>query len=146
MLEYVADDLLDSPAQTLVNPVNTVGVMGKGLALEFKKRFPEMFARYRAHCESGELTVGKLWLYKSPAKWILNFPTKAHWRDPSKPKYIEAGLRKFVATYAAHGIASVSFPQLGCANGGLSWERTVRPMMEHYLGRLEITVRVHVRD
>lgn len=143
MLSYVTSNLFESPAQTLVNTVNTVGVMGKGIAAEFKQRYPEMFERYAKYCKDGSLDIGKLHLYRTPNKLVLNFPTKKHWRNPSKLEYIEAGLRKFVDTYAAHGIVSVSFPQLGCGNGGLPWEK-VQPLMEQYLSRLPIPVYIHV--
>ncbi len=143
MIMYVESNLFDSPAQVLVNPVNTVGVMGKGLALQFKQQYPEMFTNYQRFCESGALTVGKLYLYKTPGKWVLNFPTKKNWRNKSQLAYIEVGLQKFVATYQEKGIESISFPQLGAGNGGLDWEREVKPLMEKYLGELPITVYIH---
>jgi O-acetyl-ADP-ribose deacetylase (regulator of RNase III) len=144
MVTYVVGDLFQSPAKVLVNTVNTVGVMGKGIAKTFRDVFPDMFQRYQRHCETKALTVGNLWLYKTDHKWILNFPTKVHWRQPSRPEYIEAGLRKFVATYAQHGISSIAFPQLGCGNGELDWRMTVRPLMERYLGTLPIDIFVHI--
>ncbi|MEZ4300620.1 MAG: macro domain-containing protein [Polyangiaceae bacterium] len=143
MLKYVSSNLFDSPAQTLVNTVNVVGVMGKGIAAEFKRRYPDMFRRYAEHCKSGSLDIGKLYLYRTANKLILNFPTKKHWRNPSKLEYIDAGLKKFVDTYALHGIASVSFPQLGCGNGGLPWSE-VQPLMERYLRNLPIPVYIHL--
>jgi O-acetyl-ADP-ribose deacetylase (regulator of RNase III) len=143
MLEYVTANLFDSPAQTLVNTVNTVGVMGKGIAKQFKQRYPDMFAKYREFCEAGRLTVGKLYLYRTPNKWVLNFPTKQHWRYPSKLEWIEAGLKKFARTYTDQGITSVSFPQLGCGNGELEWAE-VRQLMERHLRRVSIPVLVHV--
>ncbi|MCA9682970.1 MAG: macro domain-containing protein [Myxococcales bacterium] len=124
--------------------MNTVGVMGKGLAQEFKRRYPTMFTRYQEHCKSGSLTIGKLYLYRSPNKWVLNFPTKQHWKNPSEIEWIEAGLQKFVAEYEEQGISSVSFPQLGCGNGGLDWAE-VKPLMDHYLQPLPIPVFVHTR-
>jgi len=146
MLRYVTDCIFDSPAQTLVNTVNTDGVMGKGIAAEFKSRYPEMYREYREHCRAGHLTVGKLYLYRTPHKWILNFPTKEHWRRPSKPEYIQSGLQKFVATYAERGITSVAFPQLGTGNGGLDWASVVEPLMREHLSRVRIPVFVHVRN
>lgn len=142
MLRFVNTSLLESRAQTVVNTVNTVGVMGKGLAAEFKQRSPDMFKQYKYWCEQNQLDVGKLWLWKRTSQWILNFPTKRHWRNPSKLEYIEAGLRKFVATYEEQGITEISFPRLGCGNGGLDWEE-VRPLMEKYLGPLPILVFIH---
>lgn len=144
MLTYVQSSLFESPAQTLVNTVNVVGVMGKGVALTFREIFPEMFKEYQRLCESGALQVGNLHLYRSAHKYVLNFPTKKHWRQPSKPEYIEAGLRTFVANYQRWGISSISFPPLGCGNGALDYETQVRPLMERYLGKLSIPVFVHL--
>lgn len=146
MLTYIEGNLFLSPAQTLVNTVNTVGVMGKGIAKAFKAIYPEMFAAYAAWCQRGELAPGKLHLYRTPHKWILNFPTKQHWRQPSRLADIEAGLEAFVRGYEAQGITSVAFPQLGCGNGGLDWEREVRPLMERHLADLPIDVYVHVHS
>lgn len=143
MITYIYGDLFQSPAKVLVNAVNTVGVMGKGIALDFKKIYPEMFQRYQALCENGQFSVGQLWLYKTPHKWILNFPTKQHWRNPSRIEYIETGLQNFAATYEQRRIDSISFPLLGCGNGELDWETQVRPLMEKYLGGLPIPVYIH---
>ncbi len=143
MILYVQGNLFQSPAQTLVNTVNTVGVMGKGVALEFKRLFPEMYTEYRALCESGQFKIGQLWLYKSPQKWVLNFPTKEHWRAPSKLEYVEAGLKKFVQVYSDLGIHSIAFPPLGCGNGQLDFTTQVRPLMEHYLKNLPIDVFIY---
>lgn len=139
MLTYVAGNLFEAPVQTLVNTVNTVGVMGKGIALTFKEIFPEMFREYRALCERGDLKVGGLYLWRGPTRYVLNFPTKEHWRNPSKIEYIEAGLRTFVRTYERAGIHSIAFPPLGCGNGELEFS-AVRPLMEQYLAPLPITV------
>jgi len=144
MITYVVGDLFKSPARVLVNTVNTVGVMGKGIAKDFKKVYPDMFKQYQVICENKQLDIGKLWLYKTNHKWIMNFPTKKHWRSPSQPEYIEAGLRKFVLSYAEKGITSISFPMLGCGNGELSWENEVRPLMEKYLDSLPIDIFVHI--
>jgi O-acetyl-ADP-ribose deacetylase (regulator of RNase III) len=146
MITYVYGDLFQSPAKVLVNAVNTVGVMGKGIALDFKRIYPEMFQQYQQLCEKKQFTTGQLWIYKTPHKWILNFPTKKHWRDKSKLEYIEEGLVKFVATYDERRIDSVSFPRLGCGNGELDWEREVQPLMEKYLSSLPIPVYVHIFD
>ncbi len=144
MIIYVATDLFQSPALVLVNTVNTVGVMGKGIAKEFKHIYPEMFERYQQLCERGQFQVGQLWLYKTPHKWILNFPTKKHWRNPSTAEYIETGLQKFAQTYANLGITSISFPLLGCGNGELDWEKVVKPIMERHLKELPIKIFIHV--
>ena len=143
MLTYVIGDLFRSPAKVLVNTVNVVGVMGKGIAKDFKLIYPEMFDEYQRLCESKQLDIGRLFLYRTPHKWVLNFPTKKHWRQPSKPEYIEAGLKAFVDGYARNSITSVAFPPLGCGNGELDWDRQVRPMMESYLSKLPIEVYVH---
>lgn len=143
MITYVDFSIFDSPAKTLVNTVNTVGVMGKGIAKEFKAAYPEMFAEYQRLCEDGTLGIGNLWLYKRPHKWTLNFPTKRHWRSPSKPEYVEAGLRKFAGIYRQARITSISFPQLGCGNGDLDWETQVKPLMREYLGDLPIEIFIH---
>lgn len=142
MLTYHRTSLLDSQAQTVVNTVNTVGVMGKGLAAAMKKAHPKMFHSYKRICDQGLLDVGKLWLWQADDQWVLNFPTKKHWRHPSKIEYVEAGLNKFVATYEEKGIREIAFPRLGCGNGGLDWE-DVRPLMEEYLADLPIRVYIH---
>lgn len=136
---------MESSAQTLVNTVNCVGVMGKGLAKAFKDRDPEMYSAYKRICEDGILKPGKLWLWKGQPNWVLNFPTKIHWRNPSKLEWIEEGLAKFVAGHAELGIREISFPRLGCGNGGLNWD-DVRPVMEHYLSPLKIAVFIHDYD
>ena len=143
MITYVACDLFQSPARVLVNTVNTVGVMGKGIAKEFKQIYPEMFREYQQICEKGAFDIGNLWLYKTPNKWVLNFPTKRHWRQPSHPDYIEAGLKKFADRYHVYGITSISFPMLGCGNGELDWETQVQPLMKHYLQKLPVSAFVH---
>lgn len=144
MITYVKSNLFESPAKVLVNTVNTVGVMGKGIAKEFKAIYPEMFDKYKRFCETGQLVVGKLWLYKTPNKWILNFPTKTTWRSPSELDYIESGLKNFTENYAKHGITSIAFPPLGCGNGELNWESQVRPLMEKYLKKVPIDVFIHL--
>lgn len=143
MIEYIEGDIFNSPAQVIVNTVNTVGVMGKGLALSFKKRYPEMFEAYRRACEKRQLTIGKLMLYYAPDHWIMMFPTKENWRNPSKIDYIEEGLKKFVNTYTDKSITSIAFPKLGCGNGELSWD-DVKPVMERYLKPLPITIYIYI--
>jgi len=144
MITYAIGDLFHSPAKVLVNTVNTVGVMGKGIAKDFKAIFPEMFREYQRLCEQKKIDIGKLHLYRGAHKWVLNFPTKKHWRHPSKPEYIEAGLKAFVAGYGRHSIATIAFPQLGCGHGELNWEKQVRPLVEKYLGNLPIEVFIHL--
>lgn len=133
---------MESPAQTLVNTVNCVGVMGKGLAQAFKKREPDMYKAYKRICDQKALIPGKLWLWRGSDSWVLNFPTKMHWRNPSKIEWIEQGLEKFLSAYEEQGITEISFPRLGCGNGNLDWEQ-VRPVMEHYLSKAHIPVYIH---
>jgi len=143
MIYYVKGNLFEAPAQTLVNTVNTVGVMGKGIAKQFKDIYPDMFSNYRNLCERNEFSIGQLLLHKTPHKWILNFPTKMDWRQPSQAKYIEAGLKKFVATFSKIGIYSIAFPALGCGNGELSWDDVVYPLMHKHLSTLPIDVFIY---
>ncbi len=139
---YHRTSVLDSAAQTLVNTVNCVGVMGKGIAKDFKDREPGMFVAYKRICDAKLLEPGKLWLWQGQDHWVLNFPTKVHWRAPSQLAWVEAGLKKFVSEYAHRGIREIAFPRLGCGNGGLDWQE-VRPLMEHYLSRVDIPVYIH---
>jgi O-acetyl-ADP-ribose deacetylase (regulator of RNase III) len=135
-LNYVEGDILEAKTQVVVNTVNCKGVMGKGLALQFKKKFPLMYEEYKQQCKEGKITIGSLHLYKqTPRYWILNFPTKNHWRHKSKLEYIEKGLLEFKENYAEWGISSIAFPRLGCQLGGLDWSQ-VKPIMEKYLADL----------
>ena len=143
MIRYIEGDIFKSPAQVLVNTVNTVGVMGKGIALEFKKRYPDMFQSYRDICEKRKLKIGSLMLYYEPDHWVLLFPTKENWRNPSRLEFIEAGLAKFCRTYAEKGITSAAFPKLGCGNGELNWSE-VQPVMEKYLKNLPIDIYIYL--
>lgn len=143
MITYVKGDLFASPAKILVNTVNVVGVMGKGIALEFKKRYPDMFMAYKALCEEEKLKIGSLFLWKKSEKWVMLFPTKQNWRQPSKIEYIEQGLIKFAANWDKLGADSIAFPRLGCGNGNLDWE-IVRPLMEKYLNNIPMQIYVYV--
>lgn len=142
MLIYRRTSILESPAQTLVNTVNCVGVMGKGLAHAFREREPDMFKAYKRICDQNALIPGKLWLWRGSGSWILNFPTKIHWRNSSRIDWIEQGLAKFVAAFAEQGITEISFPRLGCGNGNLDWEE-VRPVMERHLSNINIPIYIH---
>lgn len=144
MITYLESSLFESPAQTLVNTVNTYGVMGRGIAREFKCLYPEMFEAYAAKCKDRMLQPGRLHMYRTVNKWVLNFPTKTNHKWSSRIEYVEAGLKTFVRTYSAAGVSSISFPQLGCGTGGLDWNRDVLPLMEEYLSRLEIEIFIHV--
>lgn len=147
MINYVKGILLESPAVALVNTVNTVGVMGKGIALQFKKAFPHNFEVYREACRTGQVNIGKILavtdrnlLYGD--KLILNLPTKTHWRLPSEYDYIVAGLVVLRNYLLTHHVASVAIPALGCGNGGLDWLK-VKLMIEDALGNIEIPVWVY---
>ncbi len=144
MLTYVTIELFESPAQALVNTVNTFGAMGKGIAAVFKDFYPDMYQHYRQLCKAGSFDVGMLYIYRTPNKIIVNFPTKRHWRQRSRVEYIEAGLQKFVSRYEDYGISSVSFPQLGCGHGELDWDSQVQPMMERHLRKVAIPVYIHL--
>jgi O-acetyl-ADP-ribose deacetylase (regulator of RNase III) len=144
MIEAVRKgDLFQSSAQTLVNTVNTVGVMGKGIALEFKRRFPEMFADYQRRCEAGEVRLGKPYLWRGLVEpWVINFPTKGHWRSVSRLADIERGLAYLADHVAEWGVISLAVPPLGAGSGGLDWA-TVGPTIYRHLDRLPIPVALY---
>src|SRR5258708_20452702 len=122
MTRVLIGDLFESKAQTLVNTVNTVGVMGKGVALGFRKRFPEMYQDYVRRCERREVHLGEPYLYRRlVAPHIINFPTKDHWRSVSKLDDIVAGLRYLEDYISEWGITSLAVPPLGCGGGRLDW-------------------------
>jgi O-acetyl-ADP-ribose deacetylase (regulator of RNase III) len=138
----ITGDLFEVKAQTIVNPVNCVGVMGGGLAKEFASRYPDMLPKYKELCRDRRLRIGTLWMYEAADKWILNFPTKDHWRNPSELDYIRQGLTRFVEGYAIRGVESIAFPMLGCGLGGLDWESQVKPLMLTYLSIVSIPVTI----
>jgi O-acetyl-ADP-ribose deacetylase (regulator of RNase III) len=140
MIHYVKGSLFESTAQTLVNPVNTIGVMEDGLARQFRDTFPSMFVEYRNLCELKKLQIGRLHLYKANNKFILNFPTRKNRRDPSKKPYIEQGLSTFAENYNKHGITSIALPLIGCYEEGLDWENQVKPLVEWKLRRVSIDI------
>src|SRR6266498_770968 len=143
MFKALIGDLFETKAQTRVNTVNCVGVMGKGVALEFRKRFPAMFEDYLARCQRGEVRLGKPYLYRdSSGVRIVNFPTKQHWRSPSHLADIGRGLDYFLAHAAEWEIRSVAFPPLGCGNGGLEWPE-VGPLLYAKLRDAEFDVEVY---
>lgn len=143
-ITFVKGNIFNTKAQTVVNTVNCVGVMGKGIALVYKLRYPKMFDIYKEYCHQHLIGIGKLWIYKGDKNdpWVLNFPTKFHWKYPSKYEYVEKGLQKFVDTYTSHGITSVAFPLLGTNNGGLDKD-VVKRMMIDYLSKCEIPVEIY---
>jgi len=148
MMRFTKGNVLDADVEALVNTVNTVGVMGKGIALMFKQAFPENFREYEAACKHGEVTIGSIFVTELPGKltggprWILNFPTKKHWRHKTRIEWVEQGLDDLQRTIQEKGIRSLAVPPLGCGHGGLRW-RDVRPLIQRALGDLE-GVEVHV--
>ncbi len=134
MIEFAQGDLLAAPTEALVNAVNTVGVMGKGIALQFRQTYPEMFTAYARACAKGDVHIGKMHVFDHGAandrmRWIINFPTKRHWREPSRMADVEAGLIDLVATVERFEIRSIAIPALGCGLGGLQWV-DVQPRIE----------------
>jgi O-acetyl-ADP-ribose deacetylase (regulator of RNase III) len=125
MITFTTGNLLSSDADALVNTVNTVGVMGKGVALMFKEAYPENFKAYEAACKGGCVEVGKMFVVARSdlvgPKWIINFPTKKHWRNPSKMEWVTDGLSDLVEVIRDLGIRSIAIPPLGAGNGGLNW-------------------------
>lgn len=148
MIEFTRGNLLEADVEALVNTVNTVGVMGKGVALMFKEAFPENFKSYEAACKRQEVKVGRMFLTARESfigpKWIVNFPTKQHWRGDSKMEWIESGLDDLKRVIAEHRIRSIAVPPLGSGNGGLDWN-DVRPKIEAALGSL-VDVKVVVYE
>jgi O-acetyl-ADP-ribose deacetylase (regulator of RNase III)/uncharacterized protein YwgA len=147
MIKYVTGNILESNAQALVNTVNTVGVMGKGIALQFKKAYPNNFKAYTEACKRNEIVVGKLFVTRdsnlnSGEKIILNFPTKKDWRKPSEYRYIEDGLNDLIRVIEINQIKSIAIPPLGAGNGGLEWEK-VKKIIEQKLGQIDIEIYVY---
>jgi O-acetyl-ADP-ribose deacetylase (regulator of RNase III) len=136
-------DLLSSHAQTLVNTVNCVGVMGKGIALAFKRSYPAMYKDYVRRCDRGDVRLGRPYVYQAPDRLIVNFPTKDHWRAVSRLGDIVAGLEYLKDHYREWGIRSIAIPPLGCGNGHLDWA-VVRPILIGHLNELDIPVELFV--
>lgn len=139
-------DLLKAEADAIVNTVNCVGIMGKGIALQFKKKWPENFKAYEKACKAGQVRPGGMFVHDlgrlaGKPYFIINFPTKDHWRGGSELSFIEDGLKDLVRVIEAHGIRSIAIPPLGCGNGGLDWE-VVRPMIEKAFEPLKQSVEV----
>jgi O-acetyl-ADP-ribose deacetylase (regulator of RNase III) len=143
MLYYVTGDLLLSPATALVNPVNVVGVMGKGLALQFKLAFPDNFKWYKEACDKGEVKIGRMYITSDGKRFIINFPTKKHWRDPSKLEWVEEGLQDLLKWIYQFDIDSIALPALGCGNGGLNWDDS-KALIEKYLLNVKTEVFVYI--
>lgn len=144
-MKIITGLLFKSQCQTYVNSVNCVGVMGAGIALEFRLRYPKMYRRYVDLCNHGMINIGKLWIYESNDRKILNFPTKKHWKDPSREEYLVAGLKKFLETYKEKGIESVAFPVLGSNHGGMDKDHALS-IMHGFLNKCTIPVEVYQYD
>jgi len=139
MMRFTKGNLLDANVEAVVNTVNTVGVMGKGIALMFKERFPKNYQEYLAATKSGAVQIGKMFVSATDEltgpKWVINFPTKKHWRHPTKIEWVREGLVALKGTIREKQIRSIAIPPLGCGNGGLNWS-DVRPLIAKYLGDL----------
>ncbi len=146
MIQLQKGNLLESSAEALVNTVNTVGVMGKGVALQFKEKFPENFLLYAAACKRKEVLIGEMFVTQTGRmqnpKYIINFPTKQHWRSDSKLSFVEDGLDDLVQKIADLNIQSIALPPLGCGNGGLDWA-VIKPLIISKLAHLNITIEVY---
>lgn len=152
MIHYVDGNIFHSNAEALVNPVNCVGVMGKGLALTFRITYPEMYKAYADRCACRRMRIGEIHAYKLPPGskpiYILNFPTKLHWRDGSQLVWIVKGLNDLCKRVEVLGVKSVALPRLGCGLGGLPWPR-VKEIMEWKLSRVpgvEFYIYSHHKD
>jgi len=142
MINYFEGTVFNVNTQAIVNTVNCTGVMGAGIALEFMLRYIDMFEDYEAKCKEKRIITGKVDYYKNADdRIIVNFPTKWHFKYPSKLIWIEQGLQDFVKTHKKYGITSIAFPKLGTSNGGLNWN-DVKVLMEKYLSNLDIDVYV----
>ncbi len=139
MIEYQQGNLLETKADALVNTVNCVGIMGKGIALQFKQAFPENFKQYERACKNDQVHTGKMFVVATgrlfPPKYLINFPTKKHWKGKSKIADIQNGLADLVNEVQQLGITSIAIPPLGCGNGGLNWSE-VKPLIESAFAQL----------
>ncbi|MCD5341446.1 macro domain-containing protein [Arthrobacter sp. AK04] len=146
MLTYVSGNLLDDEAEALVNTVNCVGVMGKGIALQFKRKFPANFDAYAKACKRGDVSLGKMFTFELSSlvgpRWIVNFPTKGHWKSQSRLDDIRAGLDSLADFVKTKEISSIAIPPLGAGNGGLQWT-DVRPLIEEFARGINAEVRVY---
>lgn len=147
MIKYITGDILESSADALINTVNTVGVMGKGIALQFKNAFHSNYKAYIEACRRNEIEIGKVFIYKDSnlntgSKYIINFPTKKDWRKPSEYSFIDSGLDDLVRVLKEYKIKSVAMPPLGAGNGGLEWEK-VKKIIEKKLSNLDVEIVVY---
>jgi len=144
-VEVLKGNIFTSKCQTLVNTVNCVGVMGAGIALECRLRYPQMYDKYAQLCNENKINIGLLWIYRSTDRWILNFPTKKHWKYPSKVEYLHAGLEKFLNTYKEKGVQSIAFPLLGADKGGIPQEESLK-IMTTYLDKADLDIEIYRYD
>lgn len=146
MMKFTKGNLLETDAQAIVNTVNTVGIMGKGIALQFKERFPMNFKIYADLCKKGQVQIGKMLVVKENSlhgeKIIINFPTKTEWYKKSRYYYVEEGLKDLVKVIDEYKIKSIAIPPLGCGNGGLQWDK-VKLLLEKYLNDLDVDITVY---
>jgi len=145
MIKIVTGNIFTTKCQTIVNTVNCVGVMGAGIAYECRLRYPIMYERYVELCKEKKLNIGMLWIYKAEDKWIMNFPTKYHWKYESKEEYLEKGLQKLLETYKEKGLTSIAFPLLGASNGGIPEEVSLK-IMKKYLEKCDIDIEIYHYD
>jgi O-acetyl-ADP-ribose deacetylase (regulator of RNase III) len=135
MIRFVRGNLFDTSANALVNTVNCAGIMGKGIAYQFKRAYPAYFSDYERRCKRNEVRIGEVYAYQDSAKLIISFPTKKHWKSNSRLEDVDAGLASLRELLLREGITKVAVPPLGCGNGGLSWT-DVRPLIESRLSDL----------
>lgn len=146
MITEKKGNIFNSECQTIVNTINCLGVMGVGIAFEYRLRYPEMYSKYQRLCEQQKIQIGTLWIYSIDAsKKILNFPTKYDWKKPTKIEYLEMGLKKFVDTYQSKNITSIAFPLLGASHGGLSSDVSLS-IMKQFLTKCDIPIEIWTYD
>lgn len=147
MITMKKGNIFTTECQTIVNTINCVGFMGKGIAYEFKLRFQDMFETYKKLCDNKQIDIGKLWIYKIPEnmnykyRLVLNFPTKKDYKDSSEIVYLEKGLQKFIDTYEEKNIKSIAFPILGASNGNINTNTSIQ-IMQKYLNKIEIPIEI----
>ncbi len=150
MIDYTTGNLLDDSAEALVNTVNEVGVMGKGVALMFRDTFPSNTKAYEKACDDRDVRVGRMFVTEVKdlvgPRWIINFPTKKHWRQPSKMEWIRDGLKDLVRVIKDNGIQSIAIPPLGCGNGGLEWQFVKREIEAAFSDLQSVRVTVYCAD
>lgn len=144
-IKYIKGNIFTTSCQVIVNPVNCVGVMGAGLAFEFRLRYPEMYIKYINICSKNLLKPGLLWLYKVEDKAVLNFPTKLDWKGNTTEQYLQSGLKKFSDSYKEKKISSIAFPLLGTDKGNLKKDASLQIMMQ-YLDPLDIQIEIYEYD